>query len=268
VLSLRVCWIPIAGLLLTLVPAPAQPVSMRSHAFDSPRMHDRLWLDVTLPASYAASPARVYPVVFLTDGYWRRTAHADIHALSRTGAISEVIVVGIGYPNHSDFDGKRRRDLIDHPDVFLSCLQHEVIPIIEREYRTDPAHRSLWGASYGGSFVVYSISEHFVRGRLFENYLCASPVLRPPGGSGRLRDRIAALPAVSADARIRVYLAVGGDETGAFLRDHAELAQLLAGSGARWIDLTSEIIPRRDHGSVGSPALLRGLRAVFAGQPK
>lgn len=254
----------IAALVVFATSVGAAPPTLISHYFDSPRVQDRIWLDVTLPASYATEPERAYPVIYLTDGYWRRTVHADIRDLADTGKIAELIIVGVGYPNHSDFHAKRQRDFLKAPQTFLDCLQHEVAPFIERTYRADPAHRTLWGSSFGGSFLLFAFSEHRRRGALFETYLCSSPVLNPPIGAADVHRRLRKLLAETPSPRANFYLAVGGDETDQFIGDYWTVARLAERHSGGLLRVVHEIIPRATHGGVAQPALLRGLQAFPA----
>ena len=57
---------------------------------------------------------------------------------------------------------------------FLKFLQEELIPFIEREYRADPARRTLMGHSYGGLFGAFAL---FQAPGLFANLVIGSPTL-------------------------------------------------------------------------------------------
>lgn len=123
---------------------------------------DRVIL-VRLPQSYEAGNQR-YPVLYLLDGD-AHIAHTSATAdfLARNGRMSELIVVGI--PNTD-----RTRDLsptkVSTPgatgapqfptsgggDNFLKFLETELIPEIDKTYRTHP-YRILAGHSLGGLFA-------------------------------------------------------------------------------------------------------------------
>ncbi|MGH8076628.1 MAG: alpha/beta hydrolase, partial [Lysobacter sp.] len=120
---------------------------------------------VHLPDSYADTPQRRYPVIYVLDG-----SSQDVHTaasaalMARIGVMPEAIVVGI--PN-IDGEGRQRDytppgmrqdlDVVDSPggraDAFLAFLSDELIPRVERDYRTKPL-RMLSGNSRGGLFVV------------------------------------------------------------------------------------------------------------------
>src|SRR5262249_11921164 len=81
-----------------------------------------------------------------------------------------LIIVGLGYQGEKpDYDRLRRWDLTpvadtrpgkSHDDAghaaeFLSVLEREIVPAVERSYRADPGYRVLGGSSLGGLFALY-----------------------------------------------------------------------------------------------------------------
>ena len=146
-------------------------------------------LYVGLPDSYEDEPERRYPVLYLCDGYWDfNLVKAVSGNLVIDKAIPEIIVVGLGYPgDRPDYGRLRRWDLTPvpakyegasydgpsgHADEFLSVLEHEIIPLVEHEYRGDPSYRVLAGSSLGGLFTLYAM---FARPGLFAAYVAPSP---------------------------------------------------------------------------------------------
>jgi predicted alpha/beta superfamily hydrolase len=144
---------------------------------------------VGLPDSYEENPGRRYPVLYLCDAYWDFNmvkGLADNLILDR--AIPEVIIVGLGYAGERpDFGRLRRWDLTPtpakypgaeldgpsgHGQEFLSAIEKELIPLVEREYRGDPAYRVLAGSSLGGLFTLYAM---FAHPGLFVAYVVPSP---------------------------------------------------------------------------------------------
>jgi predicted alpha/beta superfamily hydrolase len=133
---------------------------------------------VSLPLGYDDSEKR-YPVLYILDAEYRSypSAVGLVHYLGGY-AIPEMIIVGI--PNTN-----RNRDLWSHPieglasteaggaDNFIDFLSQELIPFIDRTYRTT-AHRTIYGRSAAGHFVTYCLFSH---PELFEAYLASSPVI-------------------------------------------------------------------------------------------
>jgi predicted alpha/beta superfamily hydrolase len=145
---------------------------------------------VALPGSYAASPERRYPVIYLCDGYWDfNLANGFYGNLVYDKVVPEFIIVGIGYQGEKpDYDRLRRWDLTPvaapegdqgrgetgHAGAFLAAIEQEIIPGIEQAYRVDPSYRVLGGSSLGGLFALYAM---FARPGLFQAYIAPSPAV-------------------------------------------------------------------------------------------
>jgi uncharacterized protein len=50
---------------------------------------------------------------------------------------------------------------------FLECIEKEIIPFVESNYRVSPADRGIGGYSYGGLFSLYVL---FFKPALFSIY--------------------------------------------------------------------------------------------------
>lgn len=143
-------------------------------------------LNIYLPENYHQNTDKHFPVVYLLDPYWDFNAITSmLGALVYDKYIPELIVVGIGYAgDNPDFGSLRQLDYtptVDKIDknsggakAFLSFLENEVIPKIERDLRVDPSFRGLVGSSLGGLFGLYSM---FERPELFQGYIVSSPAI-------------------------------------------------------------------------------------------
>jgi predicted alpha/beta superfamily hydrolase len=122
---------------------------------------------VYLPEGYEAQGTRRYPVLYVLDGNSQSGHTAESAALlARIGDIPPMIVVGVpsvdGETRNRDYTPPDMRLDTDAPggpkgqaDRFLLHLRRELIPRIERDYRT-ARPRMLAGWSRGALFVVYS----------------------------------------------------------------------------------------------------------------
>jgi predicted alpha/beta superfamily hydrolase len=139
---------------------------------------------VRIPAGYDVGDQR-YPVLYMTDGDSQigHTA-STVEFLARNGWMPEMIVVGITNTN-------RTRDLTPTAvseqkakqggqqagggggDRFLQFIETELIPTVERTYRTQP-YRVFAGHSLGGLLAIHALIS---RPGLFNAYLAASPSL-------------------------------------------------------------------------------------------
>jgi predicted alpha/beta superfamily hydrolase len=163
--------------------------------FTSGVFHNTRMLRVWLPPGYDAEPSRRYPVLYLNDGQNLFDACTSIFssdewgvdetatALIENGKIPPIIIVGI------DNAGKRDRpkEYLPFPDETLqpptpdvygkdypTFLLEEVMPFIDRTYRTDPASIGIGGSSYGAGISLYTVMERPGR---FQKLLLESPSL-------------------------------------------------------------------------------------------
>jgi enterochelin esterase-like enzyme len=167
---------------------------LKSRVFKNSRM-----LRVWLPPGYdnPGERQRRYPVLYLNDGQnlfdactstfgpdeWRVDETAT--ALIRSGKIPPLIIVGIDNAGKRD----RAKEYLPYPDETLSpptldvngrdyprFLLDEVMPLINREFRTDtsPASTGIGGSSYGAGIALYTVMK--LPGR-FGRVLLESPSL-------------------------------------------------------------------------------------------
>ncbi|MBY0489695.1 MAG: hypothetical protein K2R93_07610 [Gemmatimonadaceae bacterium] len=107
---------------------------------------------VSLPRDYAIAKQR-YPVIVLLDGqvraFYDLTVAAADYDLTGDGfavAMPRQIVVAVEH-------GSRSADLGSNADAFLRFLTTELLPKIDKDYRTLP-YRTLIGHSRGGWFAL------------------------------------------------------------------------------------------------------------------
>ena len=136
---------------------------------------------IHLPASYGSAVQKRYPVMYVLDGTSQDGPTVDaLAALSIWGEAPEAIVVGI--PNTA---GNRPRDytppfMRQEPEVaeskmgggdqFLLFVEKELIPFIDKQYRTS-TYRMISGNSRGGLLAFYSLLE---KPDLFQARFCYS----------------------------------------------------------------------------------------------
>jgi predicted alpha/beta superfamily hydrolase len=135
------------------------------------------------PASYKIGKD-AYPVLVLQDAENNFAyTSAAVNLLSGNGRIPAMIVVGINNTDRTrdmtpskpatDFGGTPWTGSAGGADKFLSFIADELLPTIDRNYRTRP-YRVLIGHSLGGLFAVYALMN---RPEVFKGYLIISPSL-------------------------------------------------------------------------------------------
>jgi len=208
--------------------AIGERLSMRSAILGEERPY---W--VHLPESYrdARYAPRPYPVMYLLDGDSSfHVATGTVHFMSEglTGSIQipELIVVAV--PNTD-----RTRDLTpthtiqrpegDDPslknsgggDAFLRFLKEELLPEIDRTYRTAP-YRIIVGHSFGALLALHALQRE---PDLFQGYIAIDPSVF---WDDEVLVRRAANGLKSGNGRPRaVYLSLSGSYSGGYTGDAA-----------------------------------------------
>jgi uncharacterized protein len=198
-------------------PVPAMIASAESFPFDSEINGAHYKLTVVLPPSYAQSPDKRYPVLYLMDGDAMSLLAA--YALPRMevkSVVPEMIVVGVGYPGASERDwdyGPLSQTYWKMPvnrgaEKFIRVLKEEIVPLIDERYRTAPANRGIGGHSLGGLISAYSLVH---ASDTFNHFWISSASLF--WDDDQVLGELAGFMAHHTDPRVRVFVDVGGEES-------------------------------------------------------
>jgi predicted alpha/beta superfamily hydrolase len=141
-------------------------------------------------------------------------------------------------------------------------MRDEMIPDIERQYRTT-SDRTYIGYSLGGLFGAYVL---FHAPDTFKRMILVSPSLWWDNGvEFKDEERFAAdhksLP-------VRLFMSVGELETDQMLGSMRRMANALADRDYRGLELQTRILEGESHMSTFPVAVTRGLKTVFAEEPK
>jgi len=138
------------------------------YSIDSKVLGETRELLIHLPKDYHNSDKK-YPVIYLLDGDGNfRHATSAINSLTSEDHMPEAILVGI-----TNKKGMRTRDLHDQRDQFWSYIKTEVIDFVESNFRVSQ-HRTLFGHSFGGDFVMQGFIEN---NTWFDSFIAASPAM-------------------------------------------------------------------------------------------
>jgi predicted alpha/beta superfamily hydrolase len=134
---------------------------------------------IQLPKNYQKNTELKYPVLYLLDGPSNISHTAStLNFIHAKGMAPESIIVGIANTN-------RGRDLTPTPikrgetamggggDNFLDFIESELMPYIEKNYRTEN-FKMIAGHSLGGLLVIHSLQS---RPHLFQAHFAFSPSL-------------------------------------------------------------------------------------------
>jgi len=141
--------------------------------------------------------------------------------------------------------------------MFLDFLEHELIPFIDRTYRTNPADRGLLGHSMGGKFALYALEQ---RPAPFQRIVAASPALFPddPLMNNAARSALSAM-----QAPVRLDLSVGSDDELGFAKTTTAFAKLLDELKPKGFDFRFTVYPGENHNSVRLVSFPAGLYWVY-----
>jgi hypothetical protein len=258
------------------------------HTLHAARLDRDYEIDVALPPSYASSPQRHYPVVFVTDAPYAfpltRAIAARVGGHSK--ALPEFILVGLGYARGDTPEYSRRRDYTpsangdpdarsDMPgrtpafggaEAYRRFVADEVFPFIAARYRADMAHRVFAGHSYGslwGAHVLATAPD------MFDAYVLGSPSL---WFDHRLMFACEKAYAASHPGpRAAVWLGAGALEVPAprggaddMVGDVRAYARALASHGWPGLALHTEIVPGENHLTVAPALITHGLEWALA----
>ena len=227
-------------------------------------------LYVALPYSYSTEPQKRYPVVYVTDGYWAFARMVGLYSsLWYDKVVPEFITVGLSYAGENlDYNTLRQWELSPvsmslfhasgHAKEFLDAIEHEIIPFVEREYRTDPRQRVITGGSLGGLFTLYAM---LTKPELFNGYISMSPSVGL--GNDWIFKREAEFFSSQQHPKGRLFMTVGGYESPGYVDNVKRFNDRLLERKYPELSYSFRIIDGERHGASNSEATNRGLRYVF-----
>jgi predicted alpha/beta superfamily hydrolase len=180
--------------------------------------------------------------------------------------MAPVIIVNVGHSPAKDAMTLRDRDFSPTrtagnansggAPAFLDFLEHELIPFIDRTYRTNSSDRGLLGHSMGGLFALYALEQ---RPALFQRIVAASPALSPDNVVSKEASRaLRALPPA-----VRLDLSVGSEDELGFTETTTALARILDNLKPKGLDYRFTLYPGQNHNSVRLVSFPAGLYWVY-----
>ncbi len=269
-IALALTLLTAAPALAQTAPAEGRPIIVgQSLTLESRVLKDTRRINVHLPASYAKTPGKTYPVLYLLDG-GEQEDFPHIAGLAQLGELSwtyrEMIVVGIeGVDRRRDLThpttvGKERRDFPSSGGAaaYRQFLGEELKPWIAARYRTS-GETALIGESLAGLFVV----ETFLKQpALFDAYIAASPSLWWDDQS-LARGAAADLARWPAGER-RLYLTLG-DEGSTMQAGVDRVVAALNHAPPAGLTWRYDPMPRLQHSTIYHPAALEAFKTVWPG---
>ncbi|MBB6523797.1 alpha/beta hydrolase [Pseudoteredinibacter isoporae] len=149
-------------------------------------------LYVRLPENYGEDPEARHPVIYYTDAVW----HIDLLSAATVFLMENAILVGISWQKDMSEELKKKGAHISRAWDYsvrpasdpkrqakykfgqagnhMAFIRKDVIPYVERNYRTQTDNRSYFGYSMGGVFGAYVL---LAQPDTFKNYILGSPAL-------------------------------------------------------------------------------------------
>ena len=235
-------------------------------------------INVHLPLTYGMNEDS-YPVIYYTDAFFAtEIVTGTKKILEVSGKIANTILVGISHEgDFMQFVSNRSRDLIPthvpqdkvtvYPeatpasggaDHFLAFIEHELFPLIEKEYRVDASDRGLIGSSYGGLFAAWIMVN---RPELFQRYLITSPALYWDDCLFFRQEE--KLWQKSHTLNAKVYISAGEKELEPFLQSVIRFRERFTAHNYKGFEFTFHIMRERDHDTSFVEALPNGLLYLY-----
>lgn len=249
---------PRVVLLLFLLSAPLYAetplVLGHTYTFDSAIMADQRRVMVALPERYHASKRR-YPTLYVIDADFHFDyVAATARNLARMGKIPPLLVVGVATNGQADYIQTSTWSIAGEQDyggaeVFQSYLAEELVPRIDRQFRTS-GDRAIAGFSLGGLTVLQS---WLATNSPFNAFLAMSPSVWFDDYAIQTRAAKRLAGKNAPDAPLFLSLA---NERQMGVRELVETLDTQAPQPLRW---AFKHYPEETHFSTALPALMDGL---------
>ena len=237
----------------------------------------KIYLD--LPKNYTENNTEFYPLIILLDADWYfdgshyRLDEGGLigitHQIQIESNFPEVILLGIGYPstNHRQRDFLYRSDQISQTsgggETFYKFIKDELIPLIDKNYRTEKENRMLIGHSYGGYFTMFSLfKERNNEQRIFTNYLAISPATYYHNRY-LFNKELQQYLEINDELDVKLYMSVGNLEWDKMMDSFKDMTIRINSRNHTRFKFKSVIYTNKDHGSVVKPSLYDGLVWMF-----
>lgn len=260
-----------------------------TRSFYSKILGQEMVLFIKIPAGYFKDTLKIFPCWYGTDANMAFPLVANMVGLYEVPVIvePEIFVVGIGYKisDMGDWGAWRTRDLTptNNPSSdtywtgvfskfsgrqievksggaakFLECIEKEVFPFVESNYRVSSTGRGLGGYSYGGLFSLYVL---FKRPELFSLYYAGSPSIRYDKGVLYTYEQEYA--SKHSDLNATLFMTAGGAEDSLTIANVHQMATQLASRKYRGFKVETQVFPDETHQSCIPVAWMRAYRVLY-----
>ena len=248
---------------------------------ESKVLSERRVLNIYLPEGYDPKDTTGYPVIYLLDGsadedFIHIVGLVQYHSFEWINLVPKSIVVGIAtvdrrrdftFPTTIQAD-KTKYPTAGHSDSFISFMETELQPFIEREFKTTQS-KTIIGQSLGGLLETEILLK---KPTLFSRYIIISPSLWWDNGS--LLSQDSELFEESFEKQTEIYIGVGKEgltptEIPRVMEVDANLlADKIKSTKSRSVKMVFDYLPEEDHVTVMHQAVLNAFRRLNSSAKK
>lgn len=244
---------------------------------ESKVLSEKRTLNIYLPEGYSADDTTKYPVIYLLDGsadedFIHVVGLVQFNTFPWVNTMPKSIVVGIAtvdrkrdftYPTTIVAD-KEKYPTTGKSENFISFLETELQPFIEKKYRT-AKEKTIIGQSLGGLLATEVLLK---KPELFSHYIIISPSLWWDDAS--LLKMNSALLSETFDHETSIYLGVGKEGLAPTEKPHVMevdanlLAEKLNSTKSPHVKVHFDYLPDEDHGTIAHQAIFNAIKLLYA----
>ncbi len=241
--------------------------SMTDFTIESQVLKEKCKAFVYLPDDYDKNSEK-YSVVYVLDGEYYFSLTTDAASLlTQSGIAPNCIVVGITTNNRGrdfspkvDEDSGQTQDLktAGGADNFLEYLEKELIPNVEKKYRTQP-YRVIIGHSTGGLLAYYSLYKKL---NLFQ------AIISIDGSTwwnkGKIGKELIDFLSKNPDFKGKIFECRKDIKIPVRFPANVELLDYLDKKRPKYLEYSYLELPNETHGTIVFPGTYYGLKNIFA----
>ncbi|GAA4303459.1 alpha/beta hydrolase [Aestuariibaculum suncheonense] len=229
---------------------------------------DRVCL-LSLPELYndSTNVKKTYPILILLDGStYFKTASGIVHFMSsernRNYFMPETIIVAIeNVDRERDFTvtklKTKRPNRMGGGKNFLNFIEKELIPFIDKNYRTAPT-RTLVGHSLGG---LLTLNSYMNENSIFDGYISIDPSIW--WDEETMKAKVDSISPISLNKKLFIATANQGEAN--YERNkkrHDHLYDLMKEKSGEHLNIEIEYFEKENHRSVPLIAIYNGLKYI------
>jgi predicted alpha/beta superfamily hydrolase len=233
-------------------------------------------LNIYLPEGYKQEDTTTYPVIYLLDGgadedFIHVAGIVQFNNFSWIDRVPKSIVVGIAnvdrkrdftYPTTLEED-KKRFPSAGHSDKFISFIENELQPFIQKKYKATGS-KTIIGQSLGGLLVTEILLK---KPELFSKYIIISPSLWWDNAS--LLNHASPIFQENFSRKTDIYIGVGKEGLTPTSIPHVMevdanlLAEKIKNTQSKSVTVYFDYLPQEDHATISHQAIFDAFRMLY-----